>query len=224
MRVRAVGRGIVNEKTVTQPDVEKIASSLGINCEQFLSQARVHLGDGISDCQYSFEPLVRRPNAMQVHISRPGLQKLTLVQVALHFIFFYFLFAICEDLERVTASTLISAIAAVLDYTWHEIRRRTEGLSFPSRRQQHNGTRTGVSERANGHDSHSEGTLRLSPTWIANKSDMSQMQLSHVLHGKWLHTQLIMMGCMREGSLCKPTGFLVLTFIRRALEHLLGQD
>jgi len=70
VRAGAVERGIVNEKTVAKQEVEDIASILGINCEDFFSQARLYLGDGISDSQYSFEALGRRTNVMRVHISR----------------------------------------------------------------------------------------------------------------------------------------------------------
>lgn len=70
----AGGCGIVNEKTVAKQEVVEIASASGINCEkffsEFFSQARLHLGDGMSDSQYSFEAVGRRPNTMRVHISR----------------------------------------------------------------------------------------------------------------------------------------------------------
>lgn len=54
---------------MTKQELEDIASELGINCEEVFSQARRYLGDGVSDSQYAFEAVCRRPNVMRVSIS-----------------------------------------------------------------------------------------------------------------------------------------------------------
>ena len=62
--------GIGNEITVTKQEVERRASMWGVSGEEFLSQSRLYLGDGVSESEYSFQALVQQPNLMRVHISR----------------------------------------------------------------------------------------------------------------------------------------------------------
>ena len=94
----------------------------------------------------------------------------------------------------------MSAVAAVVDYDRYEIQPRTD-FPFPPQREQHDGTCTGVSERSNGHDSDSEGTLRSSAIWVVNRYFMFHMQL--LCMESWS-----LWGCTgenREGSLTSST-------------------